>query len=1233
MNIHIPKLREHLTKFQFNKMFVESLGWEHPTGPMSGKIKIDEYSIPYSCVAEIGKVPVLKFSQDIFKQFESNSERKKFHKSIKNRYHNHLVLFSDEEKFFSLSYLSKKGQVRTHSYFKEQSGDYFISKLEGIHFDIEGDEPKIAKIRNKLEKTFNTEIVTKKFFENFKNNHCLFMEYVSGIKNKEEKKWFASLILNRLMFIWFLQKKEFVNDDLNYLETKMEESKKRGKDRYYSEFLTCLFFEGFAKKSRERSEKSKKLLGKIKYLNGGLFIPHPIEEKYKNKIKIQDKAFDETFTLFNKYDWLLHGKEGKSENEISPDIMGYIFEKYINELQQKSLGAYYTRDEITSYLSRNTIQNCILDKVNKQEQYNFKTLAEMLHKLDTSLCKLLLTNENSILNTLTVLDPAVGSGAFLVSAMEELIDIYSPIIGKIETLGDRELTNWLKDFKAENKSVLYGIKKNIILKNLYGVDIMKEATEVCKLRLFLSLVSSALNKEELEPLPNMDFNIMCGNSLIGFLNEKDIEKQLSLLETGNQLSYSEIKNKYNNLVNQYKNKPLSFEKLKELKNKTQNFLEEHNENLTQILADKCDEAGLKYNPIKDINGKKKIFGNKRTVSIDDFYSKNSSRNLNPFHWDFAFNEIMNKGGFDVIITNPPWEKVKSEDKEFFVKYDSSLRNRKRCKKSVINKIKSKFFTNTKIKKKYIKVEEYYQFQRSYFSTFYQYQTGEIINEDGTVKKASSDMESYRLFIERYFDLLQNKGFLGAVLPRGFNCDEGAFGLRKHILENRKVEGLITFVNGGKGKPIFEGVGSTVQFLFLNLKKDKPQDEFPCHFQERDLKILANFPEKNTMKQSINTIKELQPRDYSIIEFKHPKDIKILEKARCFPKLSEKIKNSWNPTFYTEFHETNDSHLFENKKLSNNHLPLYVGKAIKSFQFNYDLSHVNRYISLKCKKAQGRGKAFKSKYFTNCRLVFRSIVSTGDEKLISAIIPKNHFISNSLQGVYIETNNVISSLKSIKSESKNQLIFNSHKGLKIKKSNQHMFLLQALFNSFIINYFIGQSVYLNMNFQYLYKLHIPRLTEKDDYFKELVERSAKLTCIGKEFDELADEIGVPRGGITDQQKRWEIQGEIDAMVAYIYDLSEKEFKHILDTFTTGKNQERLQALKKYAFEAFKKDKFSKKPVRPLEDLRLVILCKMRQYKMKQSKEILFFSMDFFSALLYINEVFFNPIPERIIKCPN
>ena len=1237
----IPQLKDYLTKFQFQKLFVEGLGWENPTGQTTGKITLNRDQNAFSKISEIGGVPVLKFNQKAFDGFKSSS--KKFHKEIKKKYHKHLLLFSDEQSFFTLSYLSKEEQARTHSYFKEQSGDYFISKLAGIHFGLE-DTPQIKEIGERLEKAFDTEKITKKFYMDFKANHFQFQKYISGIKNEEDKKWYASLILNRLMFIYFLQKKGFVNDDFNYLETKLKESKERGKDRYYSEFLALLFFEGFAKKPIERSPKAKNLLGKIKYLNGGLFVPHALEEKYaiksgayKTKIKIQDKAFEETFHIFSQYDWHLQGKQGQPDNEISPDVMGYIFEKYINELQQKSLGAYYTRDEITQYLSRSAIQKSVLEKVN-QQGYEFQNLAELLHKLNAPLCKILLTNEDSILNNLTVLDPSVGSGAFLTAAMKELIDIYSPIIGKIKTLGDRELNQWLKDFESQHKSLAYGIKKSIILKNLYGVDIMKEATEVCKLRLFLSLVSSALDSSDLEPLPNLDFNILCGNSLIGFLREDEGEKaekssidchphetshpcETTLShetshsrESGNpeksdhlktkvgkqahiphkkQIAWSEIlgedynqiKDKYNQLVSRYKNQPLSFAKLKELKKKTNQFLEENSKKLSRALADKCNREGVKYPEILDIQEKKKI-SKKRAVRPEDFYSKDIERNLNPFHWDFAFNEIMDKGGFDVIITNPPWEKVKTEDREFFYKYDSSI-DKKKTKKELIKSKKKKLLKDTIIKKDYFKTEEFYLFQREYFSKLYQYQEGKITNSNGMEKLASADMDTYRLFTERAIELLNKNGCLGIVLPSGLCKDDGAIGLRKNLLFNRvKIGGLIDFQNQmekGQGR-IFEGVHPQFKFLLLNLQNAEPKDEFPCQFHERDLRVLDenSFPKRAKMTQSIKEIKKLSPRDCSIIEFKNSKDIKILKKVRQFPAIGKKLKNLWNPVFYTEFHETNDSHLFKYQQQSDKDLSLYKGEAIYQYEFNHNLSHVNRYVSRKSNKIQGKGFPFKNKCYKNYRLVIRTIASnTNERSLISAVIPKNHFISNSLYGVHIdkEFQERRAELKYSGNLDQKELTQTTQQRSKRAKnfpfnkiSNKYMLLLQAFLNSFIVDYFIRQKVSANINKKFITPLCIPRLTERDPYFKELVERSAKLTCIGKEFNDLADEIGIPRGGVKDQETRWKIQGEIDAMVAYVYGLNFKEFDYILSTFMTGKNQVRLKALKEYALEAFEKDKF-------------------------------------------------------------
>ncbi|MEH1929119.1 MAG: DNA methyltransferase [Nostoc sp.] len=372
------------------------------------------------------------------------------------------------------------------------------------------------------------------------------MLFVKGIDNETDRRWYTSVILNRLMFVYFLQRKGFIdNKDLNYLQNKLELSKQKGKNYFYSEFLKALFFESFAKPEIDRDLSVQELVGKVKYLNGGLFLKHHIEDDYD--ISIVDEAFEQVLDLFERYSWNLDDTPEGKDDEINPDVLGYIFEKYIN---QKAFGAYYTRPQITEYLCDRTIHKLIVDRVNDalsdksiallglcevQEPHpqppprkrgggydvpcmvskryeTFEDINELLIKLDVNVCRLLMED---ILPKLSILDPACGSGAFLVAAMKTLIQVYSAVIGTIELMDNCSLKKTLEDIQSSHPSVLYFIKKRIVSDNLYGIDIMEEATEIAKLRLFLALVSSAHDVEELEPLPNIDFNIMAGNSLIG----------------------------------------------------------------------------------------------------------------------------------------------------------------------------------------------------------------------------------------------------------------------------------------------------------------------------------------------------------------------------------------------------------------------------------------------------------------------------------------------------------------------------------------------------------------------------------------------------------------------------------------------------------------------------------------------------------------------------------------------
>jgi hypothetical protein len=350
-------------------------------------------------------------------------------------------------------------------------------------FDAEGNV-SILEVARRMRAALDVERVVKKFYREFEDQHQAFLELIEGIPDERQWCWYASVLLNRLMFIYFLQKKGFLDGGkLNYLRDKLGESQARGRDRYFSEFLKALFFEGFAKPEEKRTPAARALVGRIKYLNGGLFLPHRVEQD-NPKLDVPDRAFANLFDLFDRYSWNLDDTPGGRDDEMNPDVLGYIFEKYIN---QKAFGAYYTWTEITEYLCERTIHQLILDAVNASDEVkalavrgmkvrDYPTIGGLLLDLDPPLCRRLV---REILPGLSVLDPACGSGAFLVAALKTLVNIYAAVIGKAKFLNERGLNQWLKEIEAKHHINDF-IKRRIITDNLFGVDIMEEATEIAR---------------------------------------------------------------------------------------------------------------------------------------------------------------------------------------------------------------------------------------------------------------------------------------------------------------------------------------------------------------------------------------------------------------------------------------------------------------------------------------------------------------------------------------------------------------------------------------------------------------------------------------------------------------------------------------------------------------------------------------------------------------------------------
>ena len=1122
--------RDLLQAFDFKALLIE-IGWE---------------SVPPAPPKDIGNTgyQFRLISETVFEVFPENPHttslpsakmQAKIHRHIEEISYENLIIFLDnnERRSRCIWYWVKregaKKRPKPHHYSIEQPGDLFLSKIAGMVIEM-GDRREDGTLpitdRAKLfAKSFDILPVTKKFYDAFSQRRVDFIELIQGIDDEAVRFWYGSVLLNRLMFIYFLQKKGFIQSD-DYLEDKLEASKKRGSDRYYSEFLEALFFEGFAKPERQRSPEAKKLVGPIPYLNGGLFIRHKLELRYR-AIQIPDRAFDNILQLFGDYSWYLDDTLGADDNVISPDVLGYIFEKYIN---QKAFGAYYTRSEITEYLCARSIDSVVLQSLNQYSKRRFSKLSDALFEMDAGLCRRLLFD---ILPTLSILDPACGSGAFLVAAMKNLLNIYSAAYGRIEALNNIALSQHKTEIRGKHRSLQYYYLRTIISDNLYGVDIMDEATEIARLRLFLALVSAAQTLDELKPLPNIDFNIMAGNSLIGLLavDDKRYDSKSDMAEQSQQdfiqrekaENYRREVAEKNRLVRLYRNASSHTEALEPLRRTIDERKDRTYKTLNEILLDDFRALKIQYEQAQ-LKGKAK----KRPLETADIEA------LTPFHWGYEFDEIIStRGGFDVIITNPPWEVFKPQDEEFFANHDDSIRQ-KRANRVEKRRIKAQLLEDADIRRDYLNYQSDYRHVSAFYRSTPQYKN-QISRVNG--RKQGTDINLYKLFTEQCHNLLRDGGSCGIVIPSGIYSDLGTKQLRQMLFDKSEVSGLFGFENR---KKIFEDVDSRFKFIVLSFEKGGKTISFPAAFMRHDVKELEGFPDEESVKIDVDLVKRSSPASLSVTEFKNALDLQITEKMLRFPLLGEELPDTWNVRLFREFDMTNDSDLFHDAPGAGRR-PLYEGKMIWQFEHGYapprywidEAAGRKRVLG---RKGEDTGQTLD---YQTYRLGFRDVArSTDTRTMIMTVLPPSVFCNHKLpveklQGAGLPT-------------------------------DARLYLCSVM-NSCIVDFSLRQRVSTNLAYFFLYQTPVPRLKQGDDFFDAIVRRAAQLICTAPEYDDLAAEVGLGshHSGVTDPAERAKLRAELDGMIAHIYGLSEDEFAYVLSTFPLVDG-----SVKEAALEAFR-----------------------------------------------------------------
>ncbi len=373
MKIDVTAVRKCLKSFDFSTLFREHLGWDKHQAQLD--VPVDGGVVRLSAVAQ-----KRGFAAYVCSSIPDRATRLKIDHQLTKTAREHFVIYADQTAGQQVWQWVRREPgkplaSRDHRFDASQSGDPLIQRLEEIAVSLdEEDTFTLVQATAKVRKAFDVEKVTKKFYERFKAEHAAFLKMIKGIKSEADLQWYTSLMLNRLMFVYFIQKKGFLDSDTDYLRNRLKKvSELKGKDKFHSfyrYFLLRLFHDGLgtAEKERKLDRELEKLLGKVPYLNGGFFEVHQLEER-NTEIDIPDKAFEKLFNFFDEFRWHLDERPLRQDNEINPDVVGYIFEKYIN---QKQMGAYYTKEDITEYISKNTIVPFLFDAAQKKCPIAFK---------------------------------------------------------------------------------------------------------------------------------------------------------------------------------------------------------------------------------------------------------------------------------------------------------------------------------------------------------------------------------------------------------------------------------------------------------------------------------------------------------------------------------------------------------------------------------------------------------------------------------------------------------------------------------------------------------------------------------------------------------------------------------------------------------------------------------------------------------------------------------------------
>ena len=527
-----------------------------------------------------------------------------------------------------------------------------------------------------LREVFSVEKVSKAFFDKYRalytdifNDTAVKVVYTEAL----EREKFAKNLLGRIVFLYFLQKKGWLGVKENeawgtgskqFMQKLFKEYK--GND-FYIEVLYPLFFEALNTDRRDKNDWFETLQCRVPFLNGGLFDGSNVVDKNSKRLLLDNKLFKNIFDLFDAYNFtVMEDIPHDSEVAVDPEMLGRVFENLLDENYRKGHGAFYTPREIVHYMCQNSLVEYLANDFDLNE---IKSLV-LEQTTDTDYIRHHANGIVTKLKKVKILDPAIGSGAFPMGLLHEVVSVLVNLNKPLNTPSD-----------------IYNIKKDVIENCIHGIDIDESAVDIAKLRFWLSMVVDA---EQPEPLPNLYFKIMHGNSLVetvdgidpipADISEPKTKKAQKQLFGVVQQSWDFDKVDAQDHILVLTKKLHHFFRTNE-KRKKGSLLNEIFAAIKAILEQKIDELTREVSNLKEkaateelktktpaVERKIKSMWNKITkneeivVKIKELQKHPISRAI--FMYKLWFGEILKEGGFDIVIANPPYIKEYTDKSAF-----------------------------------------------------------------------------------------------------------------------------------------------------------------------------------------------------------------------------------------------------------------------------------------------------------------------------------------------------------------------------------------------------------------------------------------------------------------------------------------------------------------------------------------------------------------------------------------